>query len=250
MTSNKAPAAVQEVSTWAQLQPRLANLYVGPDPMFVTTAVCQNCNHIAVEAKDCSGCSKLICKHCVDTKNNNGMCKKCKKSFDGLVPMHPVMQALFDRAVFDCPHESCHTKGIENKDLVDHCFNQCKHRYIACSNGCDIMPFKAAHEASHKKVCPLEVVTCNACKVAKVPRGEMKAHLAKDCPNSTMQCDRCSGTFCLSEDNHDCIVHLRKMILGDRAAVAAQQDKVAQTFEKFNEHVSNNLCNLEKRMLD
>jgi hypothetical protein len=221
-----ATAPPTEVSSWAKIQPRLGSLYTGPDPMFVSTAVCQNCNHIAVEAKDCKGCSKLICKPCLDSKNNDSKCKKCKTSFDSLVPMHPVMAALFDRASFDCAHENCHSKAIENADLNNHLFSTCKHRYMDCSNGCNVVPFKAAHEASHKKSCVKEIIACNACKVAKVERGQMKLHLGKDCPNSTMQCDRCSGTFCLSEDTHDCIVHLRKMILGDRAAVAAQQDKV------------------------
>jgi len=238
--SSKAPVApgmeIEVITEWKEIQPKLTKLYTGPDPMFVTKTLCMNCNNVGVEGQDCSGCKGIICKPCAE--KSGGTCKKCSESFTTLKPMHPVVGSLFDRATFKCPHPGCGIEDVPYVEYKGHIFDMCKNRYMECPNRCGCDPFKSSALTTHKKTCVNEDIQCNACKSTVVRRGDMKKHLETDCPNATMQCQRCSGTYNLSDETHDCIVHLRKMILGDRAAVSDQMDKVSGIFESFNEHVS------------
>ena len=44
----------------------MQKLYSGPDAMF-SRATCANCEYIAVNAKDCQGCHKVVCGFCIRT---------------------------------------------------------------------------------------------------------------------------------------------------------------------------------------
>lgn len=51
-------------STVRQVQPQMQKLYTGPDAMF-SRATCANCEYIAINAKDCQGCHKVVCGYCI-----------------------------------------------------------------------------------------------------------------------------------------------------------------------------------------
>lgn len=95
----------------------------------------------------------------------------------------------------------------------------------------------------------MEVVSCNACKVAKVRRSDMKSHLEKECPNSSGTCQRCHGFYKATEE-HDCIVTLREMIAAGNTKATEHSMRVSETFNEYNEHVSSQMemidqkCNL------
>jgi len=63
------------------------------------------------------------------------------------------------------------------------------------------------------------MVSCIACKSAKVPRALMRSHLQNDCANSVLTCEKCLTDYDASEE-HCCITALRQMI-GEQAAMAA-----------------------------
>ena len=153
--------------------------------------------------------------------------------------MHPVIDELYKRATFACPFENCSQKSISYSEFGEHIFKLCKNRIVECLNGCNT-PYKASYEASHRQKCINEVIGCNACKVAKVRRSDMKNHLEKECPNSSGTCHRCHGFYKATEE-HDCIVTLREMITAGKAAATEQSMRVTETFNELNEHVQNQM---------
>jgi len=78
----------------------MQKLYTGPDAMFAR-AKCANCNYIAVNAKDCQGCHKVICGYCVQTDGAK-RCGQCQTPFDSLAELHPMVSEMFERATFKC----------------------------------------------------------------------------------------------------------------------------------------------------
>jgi hypothetical protein len=50
--------------------------------------------------------------------------------------MHPVEQAMFDRATYNCMYEACKARSIPHKELATHLFKECRFRIIECPNGC------------------------------------------------------------------------------------------------------------------
>lgn len=142
-------------SNWTKAQPRLKQLYSGPDPMFVHSTICANCNLTAVEASDCSKCHKLICGPCqANTKVT--ACKNCNEPVKTVSTLHPVEQAMFDRATFNCLYEACKNKAIAYKEFAEHIFKECKFRVIECPNSCGCQPFEVSQEALHRKSCSKE----------------------------------------------------------------------------------------------
>ena len=115
------PHEVEVLSEWKDIQSRLAKLYTGPDPMFATTAICANCKGVAVNAKDCNGCNKLICSVCAEKQG--GQCKHCNEPFTTLKALHPVEAALFDRATFKCPHPGCDITDCPWSEFENHIFH-------------------------------------------------------------------------------------------------------------------------------
>jgi len=94
-------ATLVNYSSWAKIQPKLRELYNGPDDLFLKTATCANCGLVAVEASDCNTCHKLICELCLKMKSSSAMsCKNCNSSLQTVSAIHPVEQAMFERATF------------------------------------------------------------------------------------------------------------------------------------------------------
>ena len=236
-------ATPSQANDWAKVQPRLKQLYCGPDPMFVQSTLCANCSHTAINAGDCNKCHKLICGVCLA---KDSTCKNCKEPTANVGKMHPVEQALFDRAAFGCLYDACKARSIPHKDLEAHLFRECKFRIIDCPNGCGAPPFEVSQEVNHRKTCAKEQVTCAACKKAKVPRSGLKAHLETDCTNSTLVCPKCNGSYKASEE-HCCISFLRSLIDRQAADAADSRTQTNEIFENFNSHVQRSLLMLEQR---
>jgi len=78
----------------------MQKLYTGPDAMF-TRATCANCNYIAVDARDCTGCHKVVCTYCIATDASK-KCGHCQTAFNTLSELHPMLKEMFDRATFKC----------------------------------------------------------------------------------------------------------------------------------------------------
>ena len=202
-------AAAPPKEDWSRVQGRLKQLYNGPDPMFTTAACCANCTFIAIDAGDCRKCHKLICIVCQQNPKQS-TCKNCHESVKTVDKLHPVEQAMFDRATFACCWDAFKLKSIAYKDYATHIFKECKYRVIECPNGCGAT-YEAYQEAQHRKTCPKEVVTCAACKKVKVARCDLKKHLETECTNNVLVCTKCGATYKASEE-HCCISHLRRMI--------------------------------------
>ena len=151
---------------------------------------------------------------------------------------------MFDRATFSCPFDQCKTKAISYAEYYEHCFTQCRYRVIECSNGCGCPAFEVSQEVAHRKVCPKEVVTCAACKKAKVARSALKHHLETECPNSNLVCTKCHGNYKASEE-HCCITTLRLRLETQAAASADDRNQTNDIFEKLNNHMSSSLQHLE-----
>jgi hypothetical protein len=213
--------------------------------MFTQSALCVNCGFIAIDAGDCRKCHKLICGLCQENPKQP-TCKNCHEQVKTVDKLHPVEQAMFDRATFACAYDACKQKQIPYNEYSNHIFKECKFRIIECPNGCGCPPFEVLQEAAHRKTCPKELVTCAACKTVKVARNALKAHLENDCTNSNLVCNKCHGHYKASEE-HCCISHLRSLIDAQAAASAEDRKQTSDIFENFNTHVTESMKILEER---
>ena len=216
-------------TNWSKIQPKLRDLYNGPDSLFLQSATCNNCGLVAVDASDCSTCHKLLCQPCLQRKSSDNSCKNCNSSLKTVSTLHPVEQAMFERATFACVYRECSQRKIPYHEYQYHVLQECNHRLIECPNRCGCQPFGIASESSHRKVCPNEQVACIACKNVKVPRALLKTHLLNDCSNSQLTCSKCLTTYEAS-DEHCCITALRQMISEQAAVAADDREQISNTF--------------------
>lgn len=198
---------------FAQLGPKLAELYNGPDPMFKNSASCPNCNTIAVEPSDCHGCKKIICKQC--SRKSGAKCANCQSGLDGVDKLHPVMEEMYSRATFRCLY-NCGMNRLSYKDFETHVLTQCKLRAIGCPNSCSSSPFKTWELGDHLKSCPKEPVKCPACKEKKVLRCDLAKHANTDCSaRGENECEKCHAVY-KADENHCCVSYLYKLIQQER----------------------------------
>ena len=84
---------------------------------------------------------------------------------------------------------------------------------------------------SHLEVCPMELVPCNACQLVKVPRQDLKRHLADECPKGQQECEKCHGIYKASDEEHCCISHLYKLIMVNKEVATDDRKQVNEGFQ-------------------
>ena len=89
---------------------------------------------------------------------------------------------------FLCPY--CSVSGCYDHITTDH-RKECPEFPVGCPRQCSSKRIKRKELPNHKKVCPLEPVTCTFCHKSMV-RQKIQAHRQNDCPRRPVLCEFCS----------------------------------------------------------
>ena len=89
---------------------------------------------------------------------------------------------------FVCPY--CSVSGCYDHITTDH-RKECPEFPVGCPRQCSSKRIKRKELPNHKRVCPLEPVTCTFCRKSMV-RQKIQAHRQNDCPRRPVLCEFCS----------------------------------------------------------
>ena len=147
--------------------------------------VCQICQYIVVDPKECSSCESVFCSDCIGQCVRNCCPKKCQgndKAKWKQINRH--LKNDLNELVFKCQDENC-AKELAYRQALDH-LNKCDHTLVACP-----------------QLCGLGILN-----------KDLKFHFENQCSLTRENCKRCEGLIFKNRDNgpHDCVNTLKRQL--------------------------------------